>query len=369
MTIPRKSRAAVIAEYKKPFEIREYEIPEMVPGAILVKIEMAGVCGTDVHQVAGELGLKPKLPVIPGHEAIGRIVKLGEGRVQDCSGTPIAVGDRIMWCHVSCGECRPCKVDNQPNLCVKRFSYGMSFSGIYPYLTGGFAEYVYIIPKADVVKVPDELTNEEVIGVCCAFRTAVAAYERLGGLGIQASVAIQGCGPVGLYSTILAAEGGASKIIVVGAPALRLGLAKKWGATETINIEEMPDPAERKKEILKLTDGRGPDVVIEASGVPAAFREGMDMVRRGGKYVIIGQTSMEAEIPVIPGLFMQKHLQVIGNASATIGHYYTALQLIKNRRNKYPFAEIVTNKYKLDQLNEAVAAMKRGSEIKPVVIP
>ena len=125
----------------------------------------------------------------------------------------------------------------------------------------------------------------------------------------------------------------------------------------------------RKKEILKLTEGRGPDMVVEASGVLAAFREGMDMVRRGGKYLVMGQTSMEAEIPIVPGLFMQKHLQVIGSASATIGHYYTALKLIQNRRKKYPFAEIVTNKYKLDQANEAVAAMKKGQEIKPVIIP
>jgi L-iditol 2-dehydrogenase len=369
MTIPAKSHAAVIAEYKKPYEIREFPIPEIEPKGILVKIEMAGVCGTDVHQVAGELGLKPKLPIIPGHEAIGKIVKLGEGRKQDCAGTPVSVGDRIMWAHVSCNECRPCKIDNQPNLCVKRFSYGMSYSGAYPFLSGGFAEYAYIMPAADIVKVPEELANEEVIGVCCAFRTSVAAYERLGGLGIQAAVAIQGCGPVGLYSTVLAAEGGASRIIVIGAPTLRLELAKKWGATDVLNIEETPDPAERKKEILKLTDGRGPDIVVEASGVPVAFREGMDMVRRGGRYLIIGQTSMEAEIPIAPGLFMQKHLQVIGSASATIGHYYTALKLIQNRRNKYPFAEIVTNKYKLNQINEAVAAMKKGKEIKPVIIP
>lgn len=369
MTIPDKSRAAVIAEYNKPYEIREFSIPEIEPGAVLVKIEMAGVCGTDVHQVAGELGLKPKLPVIPGHEAIGRIVKLGEGRTQDCAGTPVAVGDRIMWIHVSCGECRPCKIDKQPNLCVKRFSYGMTYSGTYPYLTGGFAEYVYIIPKADIVKLPDELTNEEAIGVCCAFRTAVSAFERLGGLGIQSTVVIQGCGPVGLYSTILAAESGASKIIVVGAPSLRLEFAKKWGATEVINIEEMTKPDDRKKEILKLTDGRGPDLVVEAAGVPAALEEGVDMVRRGGRYLVIGQTSMEAEIPFVPGLVMQKHLQIIGNASATIDHYYKALQLIKNRRNKYPFAGIVTNKYRLDQINEAVSAMKKGREIKPVVVP
>jgi L-iditol 2-dehydrogenase len=369
MVTLKNSRAAVITEYNKPYEISEFLIPEVEPGGILVKIEMAGVCGTDVHQMAGELGLKPRLPVIPGHEAIGKIVKLGKGRTQDCAGAPVTIGDRIMWAHVSCGECRPCKIDNQPNLCVKRFSYGMSYSGSYPYLSGGFAEYAYIVPKADIVKVPEQLTNEEVIGVCCAFRTSVAAFERLEGPGIQDSVVIQGCGPVGLYATILAAEGGASKVIVIGAPTRRLELAEKWGATDIINIEEVPDPADRKKEVLKLTDGRGPDVVVEASGVLAAFKEGIDMVRRGGKYLVIGQTSMEAEMPFAPGIIMQKHLLIIGSASATIDHYYKALKLIQNRRDKYPFADIVTHKYSLDEVNEAVAAMKKGQEIKPVIIP
>ncbi|MGD9118074.1 MAG: alcohol dehydrogenase catalytic domain-containing protein, partial [Dehalococcoidia bacterium] len=155
MTIPKTCRATVIAEYNKPYEIQEFNIPTIKPKAILVKIQMAGVCGTDVHQLAGELGLKPKLPIIPGHESIGEIVKMGEGRTQDCAGTKLSIGDRIMWSHVSCGECRPCTVDNQPNLCVSRFSYGMSYSGVYPYLSGGFAEYAYIIPNADVVKVPE----------------------------------------------------------------------------------------------------------------------------------------------------------------------------------------------------------------------
>jgi threonine dehydrogenase-like Zn-dependent dehydrogenase len=245
----------------------------------------------------------------------------------------------------------------------------MGYSGTHPYLTGSFAEYEYVIPEAQVVKIPDELINEEVIGVCCAFRTVVAAFERLGALGIQSSVVVQGAGPVGLYATVLAAESGASQVIVIGAPKLRLDLAKKWGASHVIDIERTTDHTRRKAEILKLTDGRGPDVVIEASGVPVAFREGMDIVRRGGRYLIIGQTSMEAEQSIIPGLIMQKLMEIIGVASATVGHYYKALQFIKNKRNKYNFADIVTNKFRLDQLNEAVDSMAKGEEIKPVIIP
>jgi threonine dehydrogenase-like Zn-dependent dehydrogenase len=366
--IPNKSRAAVIVNYNKPFEIREFQIPEVVPGAILVKIEMAGICGTDVHQQRGEIGVKPRLPVIPGHEAIGRIIKMGDGRTRDCTGTVLSIGDRIMWTHISCGECSYCTDFNQPNLCENRISYGMSCAEDYPYLTGAFSEYVYILPKADVVRVPEELSNEEVIGVCCAFRTAVSAFERLSGIGNQRSIVIQGSGPVGLYSTLLAVEGGASTTIVVGAPALRLKLAKKFGANHIINIDEQ-DFNKRKRQILELTNGKGPDIVVEASGAPIAFREGMEMVRRGGRFLIIGQSSSEAEQSIIPGLIMIKHLEIIGNCSATIRHYYRAIQFIKNKRGKYPFGDMVTNKYSLDQINLAIEAMAAGKEIKPVIIP
>jgi len=367
--IPKKSKAVVITAYNKPYEITEFPVPDVEPNAILVKVEMAGVCGTDVYQWQGKLGHRPQLPVIPGHEAIGRIVKIGEGRTADSAGAPLSVGDRIMWSHVACGKCFSCAINNQPTLCEKRFSYGLSYSGDYPHLTGGFAEYEYVTPLTDVIRISGELSNEEVIGVCCAFRTAVAAFERLGGLGIQSNVVIQGSGPVGLYSTLLSVEGGAGQTIVIGAPKLRLDLAKKWGAKNVINIEEMPDPAERKKAVLELTDGRGPDVVVEASGFTAAFREGLDIIRRGGRYLIIGQSSMQAEQSIIPGMIMLKHLEIIGNASGTIRHFYKAIQFIKNKRDRYSFADIVTNKYRLDQVNEAVQAMMSGKEIKPVIVP
>lgn len=367
--IPNKSRAAVLVEYNKPYEIREYPIPEVEAGGILVKVDMAGICGTDVHQWRGEIGIRPPLPIIPGHEAVGRIVKLGEGRTRDCAGSPLHIGDRIMWAHVSCGECYACTINNQPTLCEKRYSYGFRHSGNYPHLSGGFAEYEYVVPRTEVVKIPEELLNEEVVGVCCAFRTVVEAFERLGGIGIQSSVVIQGSGPIGLYSTLLAVEGGAGQTIVVGAPAIRLDLAKRWGADHVINIEEIPDSSKRKDEILKLTNGRGADVVVEASGVPVAFREGMEIVRRGGRYLVIGQSSPEAELFIIPGMIMLKHLQIIGSSSALIGHYYKALQFIKNKRHKYPFADIVTNKYSLDQINDALMSMMTGKEVKPVIIP
>jgi len=361
--IPKTCKAALLEEYGKPLQIREVSIPEVEAGGILVKVEMAGICGTDVHQQRGDLTIKSPLPNIPGHETIGRIVKIGDGRTKDASGEPIKIGDRIIWAHADCGECYWCEIARDPVLCANRSGYGF---GPPVALRGGFAEYEYVIPTTEVVKISDELTEEETIGVGCAFRSVVAGYERFGGIGFQNNVVIQGVGPVGLYSLLMAVEGGAGKTIVVGAPKERLELAAKWGADYLIDIDETKDPAERKDKILELTNGRGPEVVIECSGVPAAVNEGLEMIQKGGRYLILGQSS-PAETNIVPSTITSKALTIVGSVSAAIPHFYKALQFIKNKRTKYPFADIVSHKYQLEQINEAIENMAIGKEIKPVI--
>jgi D-arabinose 1-dehydrogenase-like Zn-dependent alcohol dehydrogenase len=363
VAIPKISKAATLVEYGKPLEICELSIPKVEPNGILVKVEMAGICGTDIHQWRGDLGKRASLPLVPGHETVGKIIELGEGRVKDSAGQLLNIGDRIMWSHVSCNNCYACNILKQPALCENRFGYGYNYS-----LTGSFAEYEYVIPQAQVVKIPSELSNEEAVGVCCAFRTVVGAFERLIGIGTQSAVVVQGSGPVGLYSTLLANLSGAGKTIVIGAPSLRLNLAKKWGADYVINIEEMPDPAKRSTIIRELTEGRGADIIVEASGVPAAFGEGLDMVRRGGRYLVIGQTSPK-DIPMSPATIVWKNMEIYGQCGAEISHYYKALQIVKNNRQKYPFGDLITNKYKLEQINEAYASMQAGTDIKPALVP
>jgi len=361
--IPKTCRAAVLVEYGRPLEIREVAVPEVEPGGILVKVEMAGICGTDVHQQRGELTIKSPLPNIQGHETIGRIVRLGEGRVIDAAGEPLKVGDRIMWAHADCGECYWCKIERDPVLCAKRSGYGWAPPSA---LRGGFAEYEYVTPKTNVVKVPDELAEEEAVGVGCAFRTAIAGYERFGKVGLMEDFVIQGCGPVGLYSTVVARESGARTIIVVGAPANRLELAKKWGADHVIDIDEYQDAEERRQMILELTHGRGPENVVEASGYPPAVAEGLEMIMKGGKYLILGQTSA-ATTPIMPSRINEKGLTIVGSVSAHIVHFYRALQFLKAKREKYPFGEIISGTYRLEDINEALANMASAKEIKPAI--
>lgn len=361
--IPKTSKAAVLEEYGQPLQIREITIPEVEPGGILVKVEMAGICGTDVHQHRGDLTIKSPLPNIQGHETIGRIVILGGGRVHDAAGENIKIGDRIMWAHADCGECYWCEIAREPTLCARRSGYGWAPPAA---LRGGFAEYEYVTPATKVVKVPDELTEEEAIGVGCAFRSVVAGYERFGKIGLQQNVVIQGAGPIGLYSTVVARNSGAGKVIVIGAPQKRLDLAKRWGADYIINIDTVKTAAERNAQVTELTGGRGPEVVVEGSGVPAAFNEGLEMIQKGGRYLVLGQSS-SAMTSIMPSIITSKSLSIVGSISAAIPHYYRALQFIKNNRTKYPFADIVSHKFQLEEINQALTSMASGQEIKPVI--
>jgi threonine dehydrogenase-like Zn-dependent dehydrogenase len=223
-----------------------------------------------------------------------------------------------------------------------------------------------VSPNTNVVRVPDELKEEEAVGVGCAFRSVVGGYDRFGKVGLMEDFVIQGCGPIGLYSTVVARESGARTIIVVGAPANRLDLAKRWGADHVINIDEVKSADERLQMIRDLTQGRGPENVVEASGVPPAVAEGLEIIMKGGRYLILGQSSA-GTTPIMPSRINEKGLTIVGSVSAHIVHFYRALQFIKTNRTKYPFGDLVSGKYQLEDINDALANMASGKEIKPVI--
>lgn len=364
--IPKTCKAMVLTEYGKPDVIQEVNIPDIKAGDILVKVQLAGICGTDVHQHLGDLGIKAPLPNIQGHETLAKIVKLGEGVTVDVAGVPVAEGDRIMWAHQFCGKCYACKILQQPFMCSGSKGYGFAPPQA---LRGGFAEYEYVTAGTDFVRVPDSVTDEEALGVGCAFRTVVNGYDKLnkhGGINTGDTVVVQGAGPVGLYSTVMAAQSAASKVIVIGAPAERLEAAKKWGATDVINIDEVKDSDERTKMVKAMTNGRGAEVVIECSGFPPAINEGLDLMATAGTYLVMGQTSTRT-IEFKPNLLLSKQAVILGSGSADIRHFYKALKFIEAHKNKYPFAEMVSKTYELEELNEALDNMHKGLDIKAAI--
>jgi threonine dehydrogenase-like Zn-dependent dehydrogenase len=369
-TLPKTSRAACVIGFRNPLEIRELPIPDSLePGAILVKVEAASICGSDVHLWQGEIaGARIELPVILGHEMMGRVARRGPGVSHDSIGQPLTEGDRIVWTHASCRECYMCTVARQPTLCPKRQMYMFTNCERPPYLMGGFAEYCYVLPRSGRVKVPDEVPSELASAASCALRTVVHGFDRLGRVEGHETVVVQGAGPLGLYAAAMALAAGAQQVVVLGAPAQRLAVAKRWGVTHTIDIDEVPDPRARRRMIREWTAGRGADIVIEVSGGATAFPEGIDLVRRGGRYLVIGQVG-DQQPNVAPRLVVDKQLTLLGVFSGDTEHYHKALEFLKANRGRFSFSDMLSNRYRLEQINDALEAMKSFREIKPVVVP
>jgi threonine dehydrogenase-like Zn-dependent dehydrogenase len=192
--------------------------------------------------------------------------------------------------------------------------------------------------------------------------------EQYGGIGVQPSVVVLGTGPVGLYAVAMSLASGASQVISIGAPAARVALAKMWGAHQTVNLDEAKDARERIETVKKWTGGRGADLVIEAAGPPSAFEEGLEMVRRGGRLLVIGTTAGRP-VQISPRRFNKDMVEVIGVVAAHVGHFYKALQFLKSNSHRFDFSAMISNRYPLAQINEALESMAALREIKPAIVP
>ena len=145
---------------------------------------------------------------------------------------------------------------------------------------------------------------------------------------------VQGTGPVGLFATVMAARSGAAKVIAIGAPADRLEVAKKWGADDIISVD-IPH-AERVNRVKEFTGGLGADLVIEGSGARSAFTEGVDLVRRGGRFLVIGQVGPDS-VNFLPAAVVGKEIDIIGSLSGNVSDYYKAICFLDNNRGRFDF--------------------------------
>lgn len=367
--IPRTCLAAVMTKPNAPIDVREVKVPDRIePGAALVRIDVASICGSDIHQWEGEAGVTLNHPVVLGHEMMGTIVRLGEGLTHDSIGEALREGDRIIWSHAACGNCYYCRVLRQETLCPNRV-IGMNASAEeFPYILGGFAQYCYVLPTAGKVRVPDDVKSEWASPAACALRSVLHGFERVGQIEPHETVVIQGAGPLGLYATAIASHIGARQIVVIGAPADRLRVAEQYGATATISIQDEPSPRHRRARVQALTNGLGADVVLELSGAVPAVPEGIQLARRGGRYLVMGQLGSH-EATIRPSLITLKHLSIFGTFSADIRHYWKALDFIRQTRDKFDFDAMISNRYPIGQINEAMHNMQAFKEIKPLVLP
>jgi len=167
----------------------------------------------------------------------------------------------------------------------------------------------------------------------------------------------------------VAKSSGASQVIVLGAPRHRLEMARRFGADHVLDIETLKTPVERIAAVRHLTGGYGADAVLECVGAPAAVVEGMEMCRDGGKYLVLGHYCDAGTVAFNPHVITRKQLQVIGSWSSEPRHLKAAIEFLSANRERFPFAEMVSHRFPIEQANEALAATAAWSVAKSVLVP
>jgi L-iditol 2-dehydrogenase len=354
-TIPSEMRAAVLFG---PNDLRVVTKPVPVPGPeeVLVKVAMCGACGTDVSIQHHPFPHQPPMgEFTPGHEWTGTVVATGS------SVDEVAEGDRVaIHIHHGCGRCRNCLTGNY-TACT---NYGIASKGHRATgftADGGFAEYV-VHHINSIYKLPDGMSWEDGVLATTA-GTAVYGIERAGGLIAGDSVVIIGPGPVGLMTVQVARALGADSVTLIGTRPDRLAKGAELGATTTIDTSAL-DPV---AEVMRLTDGRGADLVIETSGNPSTPNQAMAMTRRGGTVLFLAFYT--DPVPFDLGHANREELNLVTARGEGRMAVRRAISLIASGAVRGE--SLVTHRYALDDIQQGFDDLRArtGDPMKIVFVP
>ena len=363
------ARCVVLEAFGQPVAVRELDAPAAPPpGGLLATVDYGGVCGTDVHLQAGRLPIP--VPLVLGHEGVGRVAAFGAGVQRDALGVPLAVGDRITWASsIACGTCFYCRDAQEPTLCERRRIYGIT-RGLSepPHLTGSWAESIRLEPGTTVVRLDERRPSEAVIALGCAGPTVVHGLLHETPVRPGDAVVVQGAGPVGMAAAMYAHLAGAHPVILIGAPATRLELAAELGVGDTrLDIDQL-DPGARLERVRDLTDGRGADLVAECTGVPAAVSEALELARPGARVLVLGQYTDHGPTPLNPHLVTRKQLEVRGSWAFSAAHYVQYVRTLPLLTERFPLARL-NRTFPLERAQEALDAARAGTVGKAVLVP
>jgi len=366
-----KGRAAIYKGLGHPMEIVEYPVPEPGPGAILIKLTRANICGSDLHIWRGDIdigALGTPLPTILGHEMTGTVARLGEGVLTDSAGESLAVGDRVVYRFFQpCGCCPAC-LQGVDAACLMAPFTVICPSEEPPHFLGAFADYYYLRPGLTVFKVPDNVSDNMVAPANCALSEVIYGLERVG-FGFGETIAIQGAGGLGIYTVAVARDMGAAKIIVIDRIGERLRLAQAFGADEVIDMRELETPTERVLKVRELTGGWGANVVAELVGSPDAVPEGLDMVCNGGRYLEIGNISPGRTYEADPSGVVLGNKTIVGVELYTADSLKKAVDFLSRTKDRYPFERIISHTYRLEDIEKAFEDQDKGLVTRAAIVP
>ena len=320
-------RAMVMTAPGAPLEMRQFPLPRAAPGGAIVETLMSEVCGTDVHLHHGQLAGVP-YPIIPGHVSCGRLLELG-GALTDVEGRALAVGQLVTFYDVFgiCGACWHCLVARAGTRCPHRRVYGITTARAKACSAGGRTASSCGPVCASFPCRTRSTPWPSWAGAAACPRGSTPSRGR--GVALGDRVVVQGSGPVGLNAAIFAALSGAASVLMVGAPAARLQAALRLGVDDVPDLAEAPQAADRVAWVRARTSGRGADVVIEATGNPAAFPEGLEMLRDAGRYVMVGQYTDAGDATLNPHPHVnRRHATILGCWGYEFTHLHRSLALL-----------------------------------------
>lgn len=347
-------KAAVLYEAKKPLVIEDIELGDPKRGEVRIQVGAAGVCRSDLHFMRGHATITK--PAILGHEGAGTVEAVGEGV------TTLKSGDRVILSFVpNCGFCHYCET-GRPHLCdtAIRVNAGVMMDGTPRHFTRSgekitnmgkvscFAERT-VVPESGCIKVADDFSLENAALVGCSVTTGVGAVLFNAKVEAGSSVAVVGCGGVGLNVLQGARIAGASPIVAVDISDAKLEFARQFGATHTVNASQ----GDAVKQVRELTDG-GADYTFEVFGGAHTAEMAVEMARKGGTTVIVGLAPVgeKAGIDLVAITRMEKVIKGTYYGSAR-PHQDMPRLVDMYRRGVLDIDRLVTRRYTLDQINKA----------------
>ena len=366
-SVPATSRVAMLTQ-KERFDIQEYPIPEIGDDDVLVKVEGCGVCGTDAHEFKRDpFSL---IPVVLGHEGTGEVVKMGKNVKKDSAGKPLAVGDKVVTCMI---------FKDNPDITMfdlnKQNVGGADVYGLLPdddkHLNGWFADYILVRGGSTIFNVSDlDLDSRILIEPCAVLIHAVERAKTTGILRFNSRVVIQGCGPIGLICIAVLRTLGTENIVAVDGEAKRLEFAKLMGATETVNFKDHKGVDALADAVKDAFGGYLADFAFQCTGSPVAHANIYKFIRNGGGLCELGFFINGGDATINPHFdICSKEITTVGSWVYTLRDYATTFDFLKRAKAiGIPLEKLITHKYPLDKINEALETNLKMEGLKIAIV-
>ena len=351
--IPGTAHVAMLTSLEN-FEVKEFPMPEVGDDDILVKVEGCGVCGTDAHEFKKDpFSL---IPVALGHEGTGEIVKMGKNVKYDSAGKELKLGDKVVTCMI---------FKDNPDITMfdlnKQNVGGADVYGLLPdddiHLNGWFSDYILIRKGSTVFNVSDlDLYSRVLIEPCAVLVHAVERAKSTGILRFNSRVVVQGCGPIGLICIAILRTMGIQNIIAVDGEQGRLDFARQLGASGAVNFKEHKGIEALAGAVENAFGGHLADFAFQCTGSPVAHSNIYKFIRNGGGLCELGFFINGGDATINPHFdICSKEITTVGSWVYTLRDYATTFDFLKSAKQiGLPIDKLITHRYPLEQINEAL---------------